>query len=96
MPLRFEELQVTPRQRGFQAMDVSVPFGLQRFHRANELFEGVQSPAPLHQFQGAFPMRRSLKAEVGERPPVEVIEVEVAIQAGATAERKLQKLMSKS
>jgi hypothetical protein len=41
-------------------------------------------------------MRRSLKAEVGERPPVEVIEVEVAIQAGATAERKLQKLMSKS
>ena len=52
----FEELQVPPRQRSFQATDVGMPFGLDRFHGADELFEGVQSPALLNQRQGMVPM----------------------------------------
>ena len=95
-PLGFEELQVAPRQRGFQAADVGVPFGLHRVHGTNELFEGVQSPAPLHQRQGVFPMLRGLEDEICERPPVEIMQVEMAVQGGATVERKVQKLMPKS
>ena len=91
-----EELQVSSRQRGYQTTDIGVPFSLHCIHRADELLEGVQSPAPLHQFQGAFPMLRGLEDEIGQRPPVEVIEVEMAVQAGATVERKVQKLMPKS
>ena len=52
----FEELQVPPRKRGFQATDAGVLFGLDRFHGADELFEGVQSPALLNQRQGMVPM----------------------------------------
>src|ERR1035441_7961077 len=86
LPLCFlplEELQVPPRQRGFQVTDVGMPFGLDRFHGADELFEGVQSPVPLHQRQSLFPMLWGLKDEVCEGPPVEVIQVEVTVQAGA-------------
>ena len=79
----FEELQVSPRQRSFQVTDIGVPIGLHRFHRADELFEGVQSPTPLHQRQDMFLILRGLEDEVFERPPVELIQVEVAIQAGA-------------
>jgi hypothetical protein len=42
-----EELKVAPRQRGFQATDVGVPFCLHLFHGTNDLLEGVQSPAPV-------------------------------------------------
>ena len=97
-PLGFEEIQVLTRQRGFQAADVGVPFCLHRVHGTNELFEGVQSPAPLHQRQGVVPVLRGLKDEVSERPPMEVIQVEVAVQTGDAVEleRNVQTLMPKS
>jgi hypothetical protein len=43
-------------------------------------------------------MLRGLEDEVGEGPPVEVIQVEVAVQAGAAVEleRNVQTLMPKS
>src|SRR5664279_3194447 len=78
-----EELQVAPRQCSLQATDIGVPFCLHRFHRANDLLESVQPPTPLHQRQGAFPMLRRLEHEKRYRPPVEVIQVELATHGRA-------------
>jgi hypothetical protein len=41
-------------------------------------------------------MLRGLEDEICERPPVEIMQVEMAVQGGATVERKVQKLMPKS
>src|ERR1022692_1805901 len=81
--LGLEELQVTPRQCGFQATDIGVPFDLHGVHRADELFEGVQSPAPLHEGQGAFPMGGGRKRKRGGAPQKGGKRVEGAYQAGA-------------
>ena len=60
-----------------------MPFSLHRVHRANDLLEGVQSPAPLHQRQGPFPVLRGLEHEICECPPMKIVQVEVAIHARA-------------
>ena len=60
-----------------------MPFCLHGLDRTNDLFESVQSPAPLHQCQGVFAMRCGFEDEVCERPPVQVIQVEVAVHGWA-------------
>ena len=74
-------------QPGFQAADMLVPFGLNRLNRPDDLLKGLQSTAALEQCLSLIAMFGMFENKMGQRPPMEIIQVEVLIHAGTTSIR---------
>lgn len=62
-----------------------MPFGLDLFNWTNEFFKCLKTAAALQQFGGICAMSLALEDEMREGPPVEIVEIEVAVHAGAAA-----------
>ena len=60
-----------------------MPLRLDCFDRTDQALKGFKPPALLHQLERSIPMLGRFKNEVGQRPPMQIVQVEVTVKAGA-------------
>src|SRR3954470_22648662 len=81
----FQKSAINPSQRLFQMQHVRMPFGLNLVHRTDHIFESLQTASFLKQLRSPGPVSVIFKDKVRERPPVQVIKIEMAAHAWAAA-----------
>lgn len=70
-------LQFTSNQRRLEVANIAVPFRLHLIHRTYDLFKSLHPASPLRQFQCVLTITRAFKDKVSERPPMEIIKIEL-------------------